>query len=101
MKLENTTNSVRVSDLTELNGTNAAAFRDATRAALTDSTTILDVDLSLTRFLDSSGLGALIALQKTLAARRGSVRIINPSATAQQILELTRLHRVFEIVRTA
>lgn len=101
MKLENTANSVRVSDLTELNGTNAAAFRDSTRAALTDATATLDVDLSLTRFLDSSGLGALIALQKTLAARRGTVRIINPSATAQQILELTRLHRVFEIVRTS
>jgi anti-sigma B factor antagonist len=100
MKLQHYANTLQVSELIELNGTNAAAFRDAARAALTDATTTVDVDLSHTRFLDSSGLGALIALQKTLAARRGNVRILNPTATAQQILELTRLYRVFEIVKT-
>ena len=100
MKLQQHANTLHVSGLTELNATNAAAFRDATRAALTDATTAVDVDLSLTRFLDSSGLGALIALQKTLAARSGHVRILNPTASAQQILELTRLHRVLEIVKS-
>ena len=100
MKLQHHASTLQASELTELNSTNAAAFRDAVRAALTDATTTVDVDLSLTRFLDSSDLGALIALQKTLAARRGSVRILNPTPTAQQILELTRLHRVFEIVRS-
>jgi anti-sigma B factor antagonist len=100
MKIQLNASTILVSELTELNGPNAGTFRDAARAAITDAITTVDVDLSLTRFLDSSGLGALIALQKTLAARRGNVRILNPSATAQQILELTRLHRVFEIVRT-
>lgn len=100
MKLQHNASTILVTDLTELNGPNAGVFRDTTRAAITNATTTVDVDLSLTRFLDSSGLGALIALQKTLAARHGNVRILNPSATAQQILELTRLHRVFEIVRT-
>ena len=100
MKIQLNASTILVSELTELNGPNAGTFRDATRAAITDAITTVDVDLSLTRFLDSSGLGALIALQKTLAARRGNVRILNPSATAQQILELTRLHRIFEIVRT-
>ena len=100
MKLQQHASTLQVSELTELNATNAGAFREATCAALTDATTTVDVDLSLTRFLDSSGLGALIALQKPLAARSGHVRILRPSATAQQILELTRLHRVFEIVKT-
>ena len=99
MKLQLNANTLEVSGLTELNATNAGAFRDATRAALVPDTTVVDVDLSLTRFLDSSGLGALIALQKTLAGRSGNVRILNPTATAQQILELTRLHRIFEIVK--
>lgn len=100
MKIQHRDTTLQVSELTELNAANAGAFRDATRAALTPATTTVDVNLSLTRFLDSSGLGALIALQKSLAARGGLVRIINPAPTAQQILELTRLHRVFEIVKT-
>ncbi len=100
MKLQHYANTLQVSELIELSSTNAAAFRDAARAALTAAATTVDVDLAHTRFLDSSGPGALIALQKTLAARRGNVRILNPTATAQQILELTRLHRVFEIVKT-
>ena len=58
------------------------------------------MDLSQTRFVDSSGLGMLIALHKTMVGRGGSVRILNPTPSVQQILELTRLHRVFEIVKT-
>jgi anti-sigma B factor antagonist len=100
MKIEPQGTTLLVSGLTELNATNAGPFREATRAALTDAIKQVDVDLSLTRFLDSSGLGALIALQKTVTARAGQVRILNPASTAQQILELTRLHRVFEIVKT-
>lgn len=99
MKIETQGTSLRISGLTELNATNASSFREAIRAALSDSVKTVDVDLSLTRFLDSSGLGALIALQRTLAARKAQVRIINPASAAQQILELTRLHRVFEIVK--
>jgi len=49
-------------------------------------------------FLDSSGLGTLISLHKTLRARNGTVRLLKPAPNVQQILELTRLHRVFEIV---
>jgi anti-sigma B factor antagonist len=100
MNLHSEGNTLVVRGLTELNAINAAAFRDETRAALHAQTTTLDVDLSQTRFVDSSGLGALIALQKTMTARGGAVRILNPTPGAQQILELTRLHRVFEIVKT-
>jgi anti-sigma B factor antagonist len=100
MNIEPQGNTLLVSGLTELNATNAGGFRDAVRAALTPQTHNLDVDLSETRFLDSSGLGALIALHKTVTGNQGLVRILKPTPTAQQILELTRLHRVFEIVKT-
>ncbi len=100
MNLHSEGNTLVIRGLTELNAINAAGFRDETRAALHARTTTLDVDLSQTRFVDSSGLGALIALQKTMTTRGGAVRILNPTPGAQQILELTRLHRVFEIVKT-
>lgn len=88
-----------VTGLSELAAANASQTRDAIRASVTPSCRQLDIDLSATTFLDSSGLGALLALHKTLAFQQGRVRLLNPSPTVQQILELTRLHRVFEIVR--
>ena len=90
---------LRVSEVTELNAVNAPSFRDQVRGAITPETKTVELDLSDTKFVDSSGLGALIAVQKTMAIHGGSVQIVNPTSTVVQILELTRLHRVLEIVR--
>ena len=90
---------LRISGLAELNASNAASFRDQARAALRDHHTRIDFEFTETRFLDSSGLGALIALHKTMSARGGHIRILNPPSQVQQILELTRMHRIFEISR--
>ena len=90
--------TLEVSGLLELVASNAAQVRDDIRAALTPSTTVLDIDLSGVTFLDSSGLGALISLHKSLRSQNGTVRLVNPSLNVRQILELTRLHRVFEIL---
>ncbi|MEI6074093.1 MAG: STAS domain-containing protein [Verrucomicrobiota bacterium] len=87
-----------VTGLLELVAANAAQVRDEIRASLPATTTCLDLDMSALTFLDSSGLGTLISLHKTMRSRNGTVRLIKPAANVQQILELTRLHRVFEIV---
>ena len=87
-----------VTGLVELVAANAAQVRDEIRATLPATTTCLDLDLSAMTFLDSSGLGTLISLHKTLRSRNGTVRLLKPAPNVQQILELTRLHRVFEIV---
>lgn len=90
--------TLEVSGLTELVAANAGQVRDAIRAVLTPAHTTLNLDLSGMTFLDSSGLGALISLHKSLRTQNGSVRLIKPASNVMQILELTRLHRVFEIV---
>ena len=87
-----------VTGLLELVAANAAQVRDEIRAALPPTCICLDIDMSQLTFLDSSGLGTLISLHKTLRSRNGSVRLLKPAPNVQQILELTRLHRVFEIV---
>lgn len=87
-----------VTGLLELVAANAAQVRDEIRTALPASTLNLDLDLSALTFLDSSGLGALISLHKTLRSRNGTVRLLKPAPNVLQILELTRLHRVFEII---
>ena len=83
--------------LTALGAKNAATVRDEIRAALKPTHEILRIDFTKLDFLDSSGLGALIALQKSMASQDGRVQLVNPTPTSQQILELTRLHRIFEI----
>ena len=83
--------------LQELVAVNAAMVRDQIRAALPAGCTSLDRDLSGMTFLDSSGLGVLISLHKTMRSRSGTLRLYQPAPSVQQVLELTRLHRVFEI----
>jgi anti-sigma B factor antagonist len=90
--------TLEVRGILELDASNAGRVRDEIRAAITPAHTVLEIDFSAITFLDSSGLGALIALHKTLRSQNGTLRLVNPTPSASQIIELTRLHRVFEIV---
>ena len=91
--------NLEVTGLVELGAANSGKVRDDIRAALNPSITQLDLDFSGVTFLDSSGLGALISLHKTLRSQNGTVRLLNPAPNVRQILELTRLHRVFEVIQ--
>lgn len=55
------------------------------------------VDFSDTTFLDSSGIGALIALSRKLPYDSPRVRLLRPSSTVQKLLEICHLHRLFDI----
>jgi anti-sigma B factor antagonist len=52
------------------------------------------LDLAGTTFVDSSGLGALIAGLKTARAAGGDLRLASVTAQALAVLELTNLDRV-------
>ena len=93
--------TLSIGGIKELNAANANAFRDQIRSAMSDTLKNIEIDLSQAIFLDSCGLGALISLHKTACSRRGLVRLVNPAMPVQQILELTRMHRIFEIVKAA
>ena len=91
--------TLHISGVTALGITNSDEFRDRARAALTSAQKNIDIDLSEMSHLDSCGLGTLISLHKTTSTRQGAVRLLNPNPGVQQILELTRMHRIFEIVK--
>ncbi len=99
IKLEVQGDTLSIGGVKELSAANATIFRDQIRSAMSDSLRNIEIDLSQAMFLDSCGLGALISLHKTACSRRGLVRLVNPASPVQQILELTRMHRIFEIVR--
>lgn len=98
MKLQQIDSTLMVTGLVDLNASNAVTVRDAVRGSLVPAVQNVDFDLSVTRFVDSSGLGALISIHKTMMARGGTVRVLNPTATVEQVLEVTRLNRLFEII---
>lgn len=52
------------------------------------------VDLSATEFMDSSGLGALIAGLKTARQAGGDLRIASVTPQVAMVLQLTNLDRV-------
>ncbi len=61
----------------------------------------LIIDLSAVRFIDSSGLGALVSGFKNASAREGSLKLCCLQPQVRSMFELTRLHRVFEIYNSA
>jgi len=99
MKMQVQGDTLLIAQIKELGAANANGFRDWVRSNLADGQKNIEVDLSHTTFIDSCGLGALIALHKTACSRQGTVRLLHPQPQVQQILELTRMHRIFEIVK--
>jgi anti-sigma B factor antagonist len=61
----------------------------------------LVIDLQEVRFVDSSGLGALVSGFKNASARNGNLKLCGLQPQVKSMFELTRLHRVFEIFPTA
>ncbi len=100
MKVETNGETLRVTAVKQLGAANANAFRDWVREIMTEPYRNLELDLSQTSFIDSCGLGALVALHKTARSREGKLRLLNPQPQVQQILDLTRLSRIFEVART-
>jgi anti-sigma B factor antagonist len=100
MKIESQGNSLMISDVDELTAVNSSSFRQEVEIALGGAPSVIEINLSQTRFMDSSGLGALFALYRATAQRQDVVlRILNPTPEIQQLLELTQMQQLFEIVR--
>ena len=55
------------------------------------------VDLDDVRFIDSSGLGALVSGFKNAISNQGNLKLSSLQPQVKSMFELTRLHRVFEI----
>lgn len=80
-----------------LDAHNSGDLRDRILKLLENGDTQLVIDLSEVRFIDSSGLGALLSGYKNATLRSGSFVLTGLQPRVQSMFELTRLHRVFEI----
>jgi len=80
----------------QLVGETASTLKDELRSALTDGHDVV-LDLSGIRFTDSEGLAALVAAYRTAFSEGRRLAIASVRKNLEALLELTRLHRVFEI----
>lgn len=90
--------TLHISDIHELTAANAADVKNQIRSSFAAGLIHIDFDCSKLGFVDSSGLGAWISMQKLANERGGKLRLLAPLPSVIQLLELTRLHRVFEII---
>jgi len=76
-------------------GAPSRALKAAIEAELQQGAAALIVDGSRVEYLDSSGLGELIAAARTLSERGGRLGVCSPSPKLKEILEITGLSIVF------
>jgi anti-sigma B factor antagonist len=76
---------------------NSAELKEAILRLIEQGEINIIVQLERVRFIDSSGLGALLSGYKNAAAKSGKLSIANMQQQVLSMFELTRLNRVFDI----
>ena len=82
-----------------LDASNVREFRDAVQSLMQEHTRVV-LDMAGVKFVDSSGLGALISCLRQANGRKGDFRLCEMSRTVRALFELMRMHRVFTIHET-
>lgn len=87
---------VQVVDLTRATLKEADEFKYTLTRNIEKGYRKIVVDLSMCEFLDSTFLGALVVTLKRVTAMGGDVRLVGFHPAVHSMMELTRMHRVFE-----
>ena len=83
-------------DAERIDAAGAIQFKDRFREVVQDSEGRIVLDLSRIEFLDSSGLGAVVAAMKLLGPGR-SLELVGLTPTVEKVFRLTRMDSVFTI----
>ena len=75
----------------------AREFKAESAAAWRPDVASVVIDLGAVDFLDSAGVGALLSIHKRLPAEKPGAKLVNLRPGVQAVIELLRLHRIFEL----
>lgn len=81
----------------QLDAGHVADFKPALDEAWKPSTAEVMVDLEKVGFIDSSGIGALLSIHKKFKDTDSNIHLLNVHPAVVSVIELLRLHRVFDI----
>ncbi len=62
-----------------------------------NAATCVVLDLREVQFVDSSGIGSLISLLRTIKSNNGQIALAGVTRTVQSVFEIVRLHKLFDI----
>jgi anti-sigma B factor antagonist len=78
-------------------GEDTRRLRDLIHKTLDDGKMKIVFNMAEVPYIDSSGLGELIAAHTTARHRGGHLKLIKLSHRVQDLVQLTKVHRVFEV----
>jgi anti-sigma B factor antagonist len=78
----------------------APALKDAISEAVKNGQPRVVLDMEGVSFVDSTGLGSVIAALKQIRSSQGDLRLAAPNQQVRVVLELTTLDRVFPYYST-
>jgi len=85
----------------ELNGdidvSSAPTLQAALQQLMDDGKRLVVLDLEAVPFMDSSGLGVLVAAHRRLTAAGGQIALANAALTLRKVFQLTRTNRLFKL----
>jgi anti-sigma B factor antagonist len=82
-----------------LDASNAKEFKTQVAMLITPQAKLI-FELSRLKFIDSSGLGALLSCLRQVNACGGSLKLCSMVKPVRALFQLVRMHRVFEIYNT-
>lgn len=72
-------------------------LREAVTAAVTAGASACLLDLEQLTYLDSGGVGLLVAMFRHVTRRGGQLKLLRPSPPARRVLGISHLTAVFDI----
>jgi anti-sigma B factor antagonist len=78
-------------------GENAGILRDEFKVLLAEGYKNILLNLAGASYVDSAGLGELVGAYTTAANSGAKVKLVNLQSKMQDLLQITKLHTVFEI----
>jgi anti-sigma B factor antagonist len=91
--------AVAVVPVEELDASNVGEFK-RDMAPILEAQRELVLNLRRLRFVDSSGMGAILSCLRLLSAKGGDLKLCGMSPQVRSVFELVRMHRIFDIYPT-
>lgn len=80
-------------------GEGDVVLRDKVHELLDAGKNKILLNLQAVTYMDSAGIGELVACYKRAREKGGAVRLLNPSGKVFDLLQLTKLEQVFDTFR--
>jgi len=81
-------------------GEESNALREKLKSLLAEGKKKIILDMNNIKYIDSSGLGALVAAHCSAKSKGASLRLCHLGSKFQEILQITKLLTVFDVCET-